>query len=119
MKLKQETLLRHILEAIEVGTLATKKVNLYKMDTETSRGVDQLREAGFIEGAFHEIVNGPILIEGMPWLTLKGQEYLEKLRWRFWRTFLSWIGVGSAVLIAVSNIISGLYYLHQLWPFFP
>ena len=72
--MKQEKLLRHILGAIEASTLVTRKVNLHKMDTETSRGVEQLREAGFIKGTFHEIINAPLLIEGMPWLTLKGQE---------------------------------------------
>ena len=49
LKMKQEKLLRHILEAIEASTLETRKVNLYKMDDETSRGVNQLREAEFIK----------------------------------------------------------------------
>jgi hypothetical protein len=102
--MKQEKLLRHILEAIEESKLETKKVNLYKMNAETSRGVEQLRDADLIKGTFHEIVNAPLLIEGIPWLTLKGQEYLEKLRWRLWRRFWAVVGGFWALIIGASYI---------------
>jgi hypothetical protein len=61
LKMKQEKLLRHILEAVEASALVTRKVNLRELNPETSRGVEQLREAEFIKGTFHEIVNAPLL----------------------------------------------------------
>jgi hypothetical protein len=91
-------------------------VNLRELNPETSRGVEQLREAEFIKGTFHEIVNAPLLIEGMPWLTLKGQEYLEKLRWRLWRRFVSVFGICWAAVIGLSYIILGLYYFYHRSP---
>jgi hypothetical protein len=117
--MKQETLLRHILGAIEAGALVTPKVNLREMDTKTSRGFNQLREAEFIQGTFHDVIDAPPLIEGMPWLTLKGQEYLEKLRWGLWRRFVWGVGILWAAVTGSSYIISGLYYFHQLWPQIP
>jgi hypothetical protein len=112
--MKQEKLLRHILEAIEASKLETRKVNLYKMDDETSRGVNQLREAEFIRGMFHEIINAPLQIEGMPWITLKGQEYLEKLRGHWRRGLWPWIAGCWAVVTGL--VTSCRYYFHQLWP---
>jgi len=60
--MKQEKLWRHILEAIDESKLETKNVNLYKMDAETSRGVDQLLEGELIKETFHPIINAPLLM---------------------------------------------------------
>jgi hypothetical protein len=54
--MKQQKLLRHILEAIEAGTLKTKKVDLHQMDPATSHGVDHLRKADLIIGIFHDTI---------------------------------------------------------------
>jgi len=56
LKMKQQKLLRHILEAIEAGTLKTKKVDLHQMDPATSHGVDHLRKADLIIGIFHDTI---------------------------------------------------------------
>ena len=101
--MKQETLHRHILEAIEMGELITKKVNLYKMDMITSRALNQLRQAEFIVGTFHDILNAPVVIEGTPIITLKGQEYLDKLRSRVRRKVWQIIAVIWAAIIGAEQ----------------
>jgi len=111
---KQETLHRHILEAIEEDKLVTKKVNLYDMDMTTTRALNQLRHAEFIQGIFHDIHNGPVKIEGIPIITLKGQEYLDKLRSRVRQKVWRAIAVIWAVIVGLSSIVSGYYYLYHL-----
>jgi hypothetical protein len=64
MKLEQKRLHRHILEAIEAQSLTTDKVDLYNMDMKTSQAIDQLRQANYVKGTFHDILNGPIRIQG-------------------------------------------------------
>jgi hypothetical protein len=104
---KQETLHRHILEALEADTLVTKKVNLYDMDMTTSRALNQLRHAEFIQGIFQDIYNGPVKIEGIPIITLKGQEYLDRLRSRVRQNVWRVITVIWAVIIGLSSIRVG------------
>jgi len=111
---KQETLHRHILEAIEADKLVTKKVNLHNMDMTTTRALNQLRHAEFIEGIFHDIYNGPVKIEGLPIITLKGQEYLDGLRSRVRRKAWQAMAVIWAAIIGLSSIVSGFYYLYHL-----
>lgn len=112
--MKQETLHRHILQAIEADTLVTKKVDLYNMDMTTSRALNQLRHAEFIQGIFHDIIGGSVKIEGIPIITLKGQEYLDRLRskvrGKVWRA----ITIFWAVIIGLSSIVSGIYYAYHL-----
>jgi hypothetical protein len=111
---KQETLHRHILEALEADTLVTKKVNLHSMEMTTSRAINQLRQAEFIQGIFHDIHNGPVLVEGIPIITLKGQEYLDRLRSKARQKVWQVIAVIWAVIIGLSSIVSGWYYLYHL-----
>jgi hypothetical protein len=80
VKQQHKLLHRYILEAIEAQTLVTEKVDLYKMDMKTSQALDQLRQANYVKGIFHDIIHGPIMIEGMPIITIEGQKYLDKLR---------------------------------------
>jgi hypothetical protein len=111
---KQEKLHRHILEAIEANTLVTKEVDLYDMDMTTSRALDQLRHADFIDGTFHDIINGPVKIQGVPIITLKGQEYLDRLRSKPRQKLWQVIAVIWAVIIGLSSIVSGIYYFYHL-----
>jgi hypothetical protein len=111
---KRETLHRHILEALEADTLVTKKVNLHSMEMTTSRAINQLRQAEFIQGIFHDIHNGPVLVEGIPIITLKGQEYLDRLRSKARQKVWQVIAVIWAVIIGLSSIVSGWYYLYHL-----
>jgi hypothetical protein len=85
VKQQHRLLHRYILEAIEAQTLVTEKVDLYKMDMKTSQGLDQLRQANYVKGAFHDIISGPIMIEGMPIITIEGQKYLDELRSARWK----------------------------------
>jgi hypothetical protein len=85
VKQRHRLLHRHILEAIEAQALVTDKVELYKMDMKTSQAFDQLRQANYVKGAFHDIISGPIMIEGMPIITVEGQKYLDELRSAGWK----------------------------------
>jgi hypothetical protein len=73
------------------------------MDMKTSRALEQLRQANYVKGAFHDLFQAPIMIEGMPIITVEGQKYLDELRsarWKItWRTIL---GFGAIVGIVYS-----------------
>ena len=106
MKQQHRLLHRYILEAIEAQTLVTDKVDLSKMDMKTSQALDQLRQANYVKGMFHDIIHAPIMIEGMPIITIEGQKYLDELRSAGWKITgkLIW---GAIVLFG--SIISAIY----------
>jgi hypothetical protein len=114
MKLEHKRLHRHILEAIEAQSLTTEKVDLYKMDMTTSQALDQLRQANYVKGIFHDIIHAPIMIEGMPIITVEGQKYLDELRSARWKMMgkLTW---GTIVLFdtIIAAICSSLQVLHS------
>ena len=113
MKQQHRLLHQYILEAIEAQTLVTNKVDLYNMDMKTSQALDQLRQANYVKGIFHDILNGPIKIQGMPIITVEGQKYLDELRSAGWKMMgkLTW---GTIVLFGtiIAAICSFLQVLH-------
>ena len=85
------------------------------MDMTTTRALNQLRHAEFIKGIFHDIHNGPVKIEGIPIITLKGQEYLDRLRSKPRQKVWQVVAVIWAMIIGLSSIVSGIYYLYHLF----
>jgi hypothetical protein len=107
---KQETLYRRILEAIEADKMETNHVNLRSMDLKLARAVKQLRQADFIDGIFHDLANGSIMIEGVPIITIRGRQFLDELRSKFCQDLWRIVAIIWAAIIGLSSIVSGIYY---------
>jgi hypothetical protein len=115
MNNKQKRIHRNILEAIEAEQLVTRKVDLRSMDITTARALNQLRQANYVAGIFHDIVGGSIIIENLPILTLEGHKYLDELRSTGRRNLWRGIAIFWATIIGLSSIVSAIYYWQQLF----
>jgi hypothetical protein len=114
VKQEQETLYRRILEAIETKKIYTNQVNLHSMDLELARATKQLRQVGYIDGTLHDLANGSVAIEGVPIITVEGRRFLNELRSKVGRKASRIITIVWTVIIGLSSIVSGIYYLLHL-----